>query len=53
VTGWTFAYYLFSAVLHRVLPGTEAVGLELSNGGRLKYKFNGKSEYRPLYLVGY
>ncbi|KAJ4303984.1 erg24, C-14 sterol reductase [Collariella sp. IMI 366227] len=39
-TGWTLAYYLFSAVLHRVLPGTEVEGTELANGGRLKYKFN-------------
>ena len=40
VTGWVFAYYLFSAVLHRVLPGTEVEGTVLPNGGRLKYKFN-------------
>ena len=42
VTGWTIAYYLFSAVLHRVLPGTHAEGTPLSDGGRLKYKFNGE-----------
>ncbi len=40
VTGWTLAYYLFSAVLYRVLPGKEVDGIELSHGGRLKYKFN-------------
>lgn len=40
-TGWLFAYYLFSAVLYRVLPGTEVEGTTLANGGRLKYKFNG------------
>ncbi|OAA56348.1 c-14 sterol reductase [Niveomyces insectorum RCEF 264] len=40
VTGWTLAYYLFSAVLYRVLPGTEVEGVVLANGGRLKYKFN-------------
>ncbi|KAL1861772.1 hypothetical protein VTK73DRAFT_6914 [Phialemonium thermophilum] len=40
VTGWTLAYYLLSAVLHRVLPGTETEGVELSSGGRLRYKFN-------------
>lgn len=40
VTGWTIAYYLFSAVLHRVLPGTIVEGTPLSDGGRLKYKFN-------------
>lgn len=40
VMGWTLAYYLFSAVLHRVLPGTEAEGTVMANGGRLKYKCN-------------
>lgn len=44
VTGWTLAYYLFSAVLYRVLPGAEGEGVMLANGGRLKYKFN--SEWR-------
>ncbi|KAK3322688.1 delta(14)-sterol reductase like protein [Apodospora peruviana] len=39
-TGWTLAYYLLSAVLYRVLPGTEMEGVELANGGRLKYKLN-------------
>ncbi|KAK3942338.1 delta(14)-sterol reductase [Diplogelasinospora grovesii] len=38
--GWTLAYYLFSAILYRILPGTEAEGVQLSSGGRLKYKFN-------------
>lgn len=41
VTGWVLAYYLFSLILYRVLPGTEAEGVKLANGGRLKYKFNG------------
>lgn len=40
-TGWTLAYYLFSATLYRVLPGIEVEGTKLANGGRLKYKFNG------------
>lgn len=40
-TGWTLAYYLFSAILYRILPGTETEGTVLANGGRLKYKFNG------------
>ena len=40
-TGWTLAYYLFSALLYRILPGTEIEGTKLANGGRLKYKFNG------------
>ncbi len=47
-TGWTLAYYLFSAVLYRILPGTEVIGTELANGGRLKYKFN--SEKPPCSL---
>jgi len=33
-------YYFFSLVLHRVLPGEEVNGVELSSGGKLKYKFN-------------
>lgn len=33
-------YYLLSLVLHRVLPGEEKQGVELTSGGSLKYKFN-------------
>ncbi|KAG4426243.1 Delta(14)-sterol reductase [Cadophora malorum] len=33
-------YYSFSAILHRVLPGEEKLGVELASGGKLKYKFN-------------
>lgn len=44
-TGWTLAYYLFNAVLYAVLPATEAEGVELSSGGRLKYRLN--SECNP------
>ncbi len=33
-------YYLLSLILHRVLPGEEKEGVELSTGGKLKYKFN-------------
>jgi Delta14-sterol reductase len=40
-TGWTIAYYLFSAILYRVLPAEEATGTALANGHRLKYRFNG------------
>ncbi|KAI1075403.1 delta(14)-sterol reductase like protein [Whalleya microplaca] len=39
-TGWTLAYYLFSALLYRLLPATETEGTQLSSGGRLKYRFN-------------
>lgn len=42
VTGWTLAYYLFNAVLYRVLPATVADGVELSSGQRLKYRMNSK-----------
>jgi Delta14-sterol reductase len=40
-TFWTLAYYLFNAVLQRVLPAQEVEGTVLANGGRLKYRFNG------------
>jgi len=40
VTGVVLAYYLFSMILYRVLPGEEAAGTPLPSGGRLKYKFN-------------
>lgn len=43
VTMWTLAYYLFSALLHFILPATEAEGAELSSGGKLKYRLNGFS----------
>lgn len=36
-------YYLFSLALQRVLPGEEVEGVELSSGGKLKYKFNSMS----------
>ncbi|KAI1333485.1 delta(14)-sterol reductase like protein [Xylariaceae sp. FL0016] len=39
-TGWTLAYYLFSALLYRLLPATETEGTKLSSGGKLKYRFN-------------
>ena len=41
VTGWVLMYYLTSLTLQAFLPGEESLGVELSNGGRLKYKFNG------------
>ncbi len=48
VTGIVLAYYLFSMILYRVLPGDEAEGTILANGGRLKYKFNStKIAYIP------
>ena len=36
-------YYLLSLILHRVLPGENAMGATLSSGGRLRYKFNSTS----------
>ena len=41
VTGFVLAYYFLSLVLWAVLPGVETEGVQLSSGGRLKYKFNG------------
>ena len=40
VIGWVLAYYGLSLAMQLLLPGEESVGVELSNGGRLKYKFN-------------
>lgn len=40
VTGWTLAYYLFNAILYRILPATEAQGTKLSSGQSLKYRLN-------------
>jgi len=40
VSAKVLGYYLLSAVLHKVLPGEEVEGGELSTGGRLHYKFN-------------
>lgn len=40
VFGWTLSYYLYSAILHRILPGSVVEGTVLANGGRLKYKLN-------------
>ena len=40
--GWTLAYYLFSAILYRVLPAQEVEGPPLTNGKRLRYRFNGE-----------
>ena len=47
VTAYVLAYYLTSMVLLTVLPGVESQGVELTSGGRLNYKLNGKrSEVR-------
>ncbi|TQN71869.1 Delta(14)-sterol reductase [Colletotrichum shisoi] len=40
VTGAVLGYYLFNAILYRILPGAEVDGVELSSGGRLKYRCN-------------
>lgn len=42
--GATVGYYVWSLFLNRVLPATEVEGIQLRSGGRLKYRFNGKSE---------
>lgn len=47
VTAWTLAYYLFNAILYRVLPATVAEGTELSGGGRLKYRLNSRAPRIP------
>jgi hypothetical protein len=57
VTSFVLAYYLFSMILYRVLPGEVAEGTPLPSGGKLKYKFNSmsfkggsiKKLYLPLY----
>jgi Delta14-sterol reductase len=52
--GYVLGYHLFSLILYRVLPGEEAVGTELTSGGRLKYKFNSMSTLLfELYVDGY
>jgi delta14-sterol reductase len=47
VSSKVLGYYLLSLILHRVLPGEEVVGTELSSGGRLKYKFNSTLSHLP------
>jgi delta14-sterol reductase len=46
----TLAYYFLSLALYRFLPGEEHEGVELSSGGRLKYRFNGMLSPYPLPL---
>ncbi|KAH6668020.1 Delta(14)-sterol reductase-like protein [Halenospora varia] len=40
VSAKVVGYYFFSLLLHRFLPGESVEGVELSSGGKLKYKFN-------------
>ncbi|KAJ0304825.1 hypothetical protein COL5a_004315 [Colletotrichum fioriniae] len=40
VTAAVLGYYLFNALLYRILPATEVDGVELASGGRLKYRCN-------------
>ena len=49
VTLWVPSYYLLSLVMQVFLPGQEADGTELACGGRLRYKFNGRSSTQPTY----
>ena len=51
VTAWVLGYYFLSLVLQTVLPGVETEGVELASGGRLKYKFNGKTPLPPVYSL--
>lgn len=44
VSAKVLGYYLLSLILHRVLPGERAEGVELACGGKLKYKFNSWSQ---------
>lgn len=40
VIGWVLAYYGLSVAMQLCLPGVEATGVKLDNGGRHAYKFN-------------
>jgi delta14-sterol reductase len=40
VSAKVLGYYLVSLILYKVLPGEHVEGVELANGGKLKYKFN-------------
>lgn len=40
----TTGYYFFSLFLNAVLPASEVEGVQLRSGGRLKYRFNGRSK---------
>lgn len=53
VSAKVLGYYLFSAILHRVLPGEEVMGTELLSGGKLKYKFNSKSTKGERLAISY
>jgi hypothetical protein len=41
----TLGYYLLSMTLYAFLPATETEGVELKNGVKLKYRFNGEFAY--------
>lgn len=43
VTKYFFLWYIGLVVMQYVLPGREGEGVVLSDGRRLKYKFNGPS----------
>lgn len=49
VTALVLAYYVFSLILWRVLPGEEVKGMPTPSGTVLKYKFN---SMHPLCLPG-
>ena len=42
VTVKVLGYYLLTLILHGLLPGEVTEGVELSSGGKLKYKLNSR-----------
>lgn len=47
----TLAWYMLSLVLYAVLPAQEVDGIELQNGGRLKYRFNAFSSAATILAI--
>lgn len=45
------AYYASSLVFYAILPAQEVEGVELSGGGRLKYRLNGESQIASIVRV--
>ena len=47
----TLAWYMLSLVLYAALPAQEVDGIELQNGGRLKYRFNAFSSAATILAI--